>query len=46
MKVFNPLIEFESPTIASAIWPMEDVLHFPEGSPIRWMRGMGHYHER
>jgi uncharacterized protein (TIGR02246 family) len=41
-----PEITLESPTEASGIWAMEDVLQWPEGSPIAAMHGFGHYHER
>jgi hypothetical protein len=44
-KVFAPVIEITSADAATAVWPMEDVLHFPAGSPIMSLHGMGHYHE-
>lgn len=37
-----PEIELTSPTTASGIWAMEDLLVWPDG---RQMRGHGHYHE-
>jgi hypothetical protein len=40
-----PEIEITSPTRATGIWAMEDMLHWPEGSPIGEMHGYGHYHE-
>ena len=44
-KVFNPSIEITSDTTARATWPMEDILHWPEGGPLSYMNGMGYYHE-
>lgn len=40
-----PEIELTSATTASGIWALEDQLWWPEGSPIRYMHGFGHYHE-
>jgi hypothetical protein len=40
-----PEIELTSPTTATGVWAMEDELWWPEGSPIRYMHGYGHYHE-
>lgn len=40
-----PEIELTSDTTATGIWAMEDELWWPEGSPIRYMHGYGHYHE-
>ena len=40
-----PEIDITSPTTATGIWSMEDMLRWPEGSPINWMHGYGHYHE-
>ena len=40
-----PEIELTSPTTATGIWAMEDELWWPEGGPIRYMHGYGHYHE-
>lgn len=40
-----PEIEIISADEATAIWPMEDRLLFPEGSPIHEVIGFGHYHE-
>jgi len=37
-----PEIELTSPTTATGIWPMEDMLRWPEGHE---MHGYGHYHE-
>jgi hypothetical protein len=41
----TPEIEFASATEARGIWAMEDKLRWPEGAPIAWMHGYGHYHE-
>jgi hypothetical protein len=40
-----PEIEITSATTASGIWSMEDMLRWPEGSPISSIHGYGHYHE-
>jgi hypothetical protein len=40
-----PEIEITSDDTATGIWAMEDKLRWPEGSPIGWMHGYGHYHE-
>ena len=40
-----PEIEVTSDTTATGIWAMEDKLRWPEGSPISWLHGYGHYHE-
>jgi len=40
-----PEIEVTSATTASGVWSMEDMLRWPEGSPISSMHGYGHYHE-
>jgi hypothetical protein len=40
-----PEIELTSPTTARGIWALEDQLWWPEGRPIRYMHGFGHYHE-
>lgn len=40
-----PEIELTSPTTAEGVWALEDQLWWPEGSPIRYMHGFGHYHE-
>ena len=40
-----PEIELTSPTTATGIWSMEDMLRWPKGSPIRDMHGFGHYRE-
>jgi uncharacterized protein (TIGR02246 family) len=37
-----PEIERTSPTSASAIWAMEDMLRWPDGTELH---GYGHYHE-
>ena len=40
-----PEIEITSPTTATGIWAMEDMLRWPEGAPLGAMHGYGHYHE-
>ena len=40
-----PEIQLTSPTTAVGIWALEDQLWWPEGSPIKYMHGFGHYHE-
>ncbi len=40
-----PEIELTSPTTATGIWSMEDELWFPEGAPVRYLHGYGHYYE-
>jgi uncharacterized protein (TIGR02246 family) len=40
-----PEIDVVSPTHATGIWAMEDMLRWPEGGPIRSLHGYGHYHE-
>ena len=40
-----PEITVESPTTARAIWPFEDHIWFPEGSPHKKLQGWGHYHD-
>jgi len=37
-----PEIELTSPTTASGIWSMEDIVRWPDG---RELHGYGHYHE-
>ena len=37
-----PEIELTSPTTATGIWAMEDMLRWPDGSELH---GFGHYHE-
>lgn len=37
-----PEIELTSPTSATGVWAMEDLLCFPDGTD---MHGYGHYHE-
>lgn len=41
-----PEIEILSATEATAIFPFEDVLDFPEGVSPRHIHGFGHYHEK
>jgi ketosteroid isomerase-like protein len=38
----TPEIDLTSPTTATGIWAMEDMLWFPDGAE---MHGYGHYHE-
>jgi hypothetical protein len=42
-----PEIEITSPTTATGIWAMEDLLWVQDGAPVPYktMRGFGHYHE-
>ena len=40
-----PEIALTSDVTAKAIWPFEDYCWWPEGSPVRYMHGFGHYHE-
>jgi hypothetical protein len=40
-----PEIELTSPTTATGIWAMEDILRWPRDSAIRDMHGYGHYRE-
>jgi hypothetical protein len=42
-----PEIEITSPTTATGIWAMEDLLWAREGAPVpfKTLRGFGHYHE-
>ena len=38
-------IALTSPTTATGIWAMEDLLRWPAGGPYGSMHGWGHYHE-
>ena len=38
-------IAVTSPTGATGVWAMEDMLRWPPGAPIRSLHGYGHYHE-
>ena len=40
-----PEINIISPTEATGIWAMEDMLRWPDNSPIRNLHGYGHYHD-
>ena len=40
-----PEIDVTSPTTATGIWAMEDLLRWPPGGPVSGMHGWGHYHE-
>ncbi len=41
----TPEIEVTSPTSATGIWAMEDMLRWPPGAPVRALHGYGHYHD-
>lgn len=40
-----PEINFIDDDHATGIWAMEDELWWPEGSPIKYLHGYGHYRE-
>ena len=40
-----PEITLTSPTTASGIWAMEDMLRWPDGNSLGEMHGYGHYEE-
>jgi hypothetical protein len=40
-----PEITLTTPTTATGIWAMEDLLRWPDGGPFRQLHGFGHYHE-
>jgi uncharacterized protein (TIGR02246 family) len=40
-----PEIDVTSPTTATGVWAMEDMLRGPPGGPLHEMHGFGHYHE-
>ena len=40
-----PEITLLSDDEATGIWAMEDELWWPEGSPVSYVHGYGHYHE-
>ncbi|CAM8627750.1 NTF2_like domain containing protein [Acidimicrobiia bacterium] len=40
-----PEITLVSTEEATGIWAMEDELWWPEGSPVSYVHGYGHYHE-
>jgi hypothetical protein len=40
-----PEITLVAPDEATGIWAMEDELWWPEGSPVSYVHGYGHYHE-
>ena len=40
-----PEINVVDENTATGIWAMEDELWWPEGSPIKYLHGYGHYHE-
>ena len=41
----TPEINVISPTQATGIWAMEDMLRWPDNSAIRSLHGYGHYHD-
>lgn len=41
----TPEIDITGPDSAKGIWAMEDMLRWPEGAPLKWLHGFGHYHE-
>jgi len=41
----SPEIDITAPDAATGIWAMEDMLRWPEGGPLKWMHGYGHYYE-
>ena len=41
----TPEIDVLSPTHATAVWAMEDMLRWPAAAPIRSLHGYGHYHD-
>ena len=43
--IHEPEIEITSPTTATGIWPMEDMLWWRENDREHWLHGYGHYHE-
>ena len=42
----TPEIIITSPTTATGVWPMEDMLFWKQGDEDHWLHGYGHYHER
>lgn len=40
-----PEITMDSDDRATGVWAMEDMLWWPEGSPLKHLHGYGHYHE-
>jgi SnoaL-like domain len=40
-----PEIELTSPTTATGVWAMEDLLRFSDGGPVATVHGWGHYHD-
>ena len=40
-----PEISFIDDDHATGVWAMEDELWWPEGQPIKYLHGYGHYHE-
>lgn len=41
----TPEITFTSPTAASGIWAMEDMIFWKQGEEEHWLHGYGFYHE-
>lgn len=44
-KLFTPMIEILSDREARAIWPFEDESYSPPPRAVRYMNGVGYYHE-
>jgi SnoaL-like domain len=42
---YMPEIELLSEVSARGIWAMDDLLEYPNGSPLKRLRGYGYYHE-
>lgn len=40
-----PEIAVVTPSSATGVWAMEDMLRWPDDGPMREMHGYGHYHE-
>jgi hypothetical protein len=43
--IYTPIIAFESPTQASALWTMEDWIWWKQGDEDHWLHGFGFYDE-
>nr|WP_280759955.1 nuclear transport factor 2 family protein [Prescottella agglutinans] len=41
----TPEIALTSPTTATGVWAMEDMLWWPDGAALRSLHGYGHYRE-
>lgn len=42
----TPDIQFQSPTHATGIWGMEDMIYWQQDGAEQWLHGFGFYHER